>query len=121
MATLVDSRSVTVATVVQPSVSGQITEVLYWNPKTSQFQNTAPTDVSLGGYVGVRVAYRNTGQIDQTMWVYFDFKRPNGTSAMSMWSTPVLLSPNSASFAEAKYISDAIGQWTCDIRLYAEY
>lgn len=120
MSTIVDSRSVTVATVVQTSLSGQLTEVLYWNPRTSQFQSTQPTDVPLGNSIGVKAVFRNTGSAGQTMWVSFDFKRPNGTIAWSISSTPVLLSPNNTSFAEALYRTDIIGQWSCDIKLYAQ-
>lgn len=121
MPTVVDSRTnVVVATVSQPTISGQITEVLYWNYSSNSWQSSPPTNVPVGQQIGVKVTGKNTGTNNQVMWFNLTLKKPDGTVDWQGSSTMTTLTPNTTTFVELKRTASVAGQWTCDIQFVGD-
>jgi hypothetical protein len=115
---LLDSKTVTIATVQQPTAQGQISRVEYWNPSNNTWVTTAPT-VQYGQAVGVRAYGKNIGSTSQWMYLVLNIKNPSGVVKGTKQSSTLLVDPNAEIYTDLTVVSDAAGQWTADIQLWS--
>ena len=122
MATLLDTKTVNVATVLAAEVKGVIENITYWNAASGQFVATQPTNIAYGAQVGAQAYMRNTGAASQRMYMVFTLKRPDGTvkSTFDGSSSPTTLAPNASDYKGWVDVADQAGTWTMVIQLYGE-
>ena len=117
---LLDTKEYTVATVLAATAAGQITQAKYWNYSTSQYQDTAPTNVPFGQTVGACVYGQNSGAANQSMYFVLTLKRPDGTTKKTITSTAVTVTPGSLMYTEITDTSDQAGTWKVEGKLYGD-
>jgi len=119
---LLDTKTVDVATVLAAAVLGVIETIRFWDPVSQTYVTTAPANAPFGSLIGVVATMRNTGAVNQRMYMRCTLKRPDGTtkSTMDVPTTPVVLAPNATHDAGWTDFCDAAGVWTEVIELYGE-
>lgn len=119
---LLDSKTVNIATVVAAAASGVIENIRYYNPATDSYTTTMPTNVPMGSMVGCVATMRNTGSSNQSMYMKFTLKRPDGTvrSVLDLSNNRQTLAPNGTYDQGWKDYADQAGTWSMLIELYGD-
>jgi len=102
-------------------LTGQITNIKYYNPQTNNWDLTSPPTIQVGQLAGAGATYVNTSQSTLNMYVKYTMKRPDGSVKDTGQSSVFTVSPNGQfTHAMAWYTDNYPGNWTMTIELYGD-
>lgn len=117
---VVDSKAgIVLATVREPTPSGSIHTVQFYNPVSGLWQDSAPT-IDLGQSGGIQCWGKNTSQYRLNMRVDFKVTSPSGAVSTKTGSVYTIDAGSNGAWSWT-FLCNEVGQYKVDITLYAEY
>lgn len=102
-------------------LTGQITNIKYYNPQTNNWDLTSPPTIQVGQLAGAGATYVNTGQSTLNAYVKYTMKRPDGSVKDTGQTSTFSMSPGAQyTHGMAWYTDNYPGNWTMTIELYGD-